>query len=159
MANHEGMCYMRTHRPDVPLLYSSATHFELGGSHILAEGEALTLVSAGYMVHVCKKAAEMLATAGIQVTLIDAYSFPLNAAPILAAADKTRGHILCVEDNYLGGLGGAIAEAASAARGPRVHLMTCTRLPKSAKTTDDILAYCGLSAKHIAERARSLLAP
>jgi transketolase len=159
MANHDGMCYMRTHRPEVPLLYAPQTHFELGGSHILMEGNALTIVSAGYMVHVCKQAAEALAQAGIKCTLIDAYSFPLNAAPILAAAEKTQNRILCVEDNYLGGLGGAVAEAAAAdSRYLRVQMMTCTKIPKSAKTTEDILAYCGLSAKDIAERARSMIA-
>src|SRR6185295_17901988 len=119
-----GMCYMRTHRPDIPLLYPPQTHFELGGSHILMEGNALTVVSAGFMVHVCKQAVEMLAEAGIKCTLIDAYSFPLNAQPILAAAEKTNHRMLCVEDNYLGGLGGAVAEAAAAdSRYARVQTM------------------------------------
>lgn len=160
MANHVGMCYLRTHRPDVPLLYAPETHFELGGSHVLAEGNALTLVSAGYMVHVCKQAVEMLAAAGTKCTLIDAYSFPLNASPVLAAARKAGGHILCVEDNYLGGLAGALAEAAanSDGGGVRVHAMTVTRIPKSAKSTEDILAKAGLSARDIADRAKSIVA-
>ncbi len=32
MANHQGMAYMRTHRPEVPLLYDDDTVFEIGGS-------------------------------------------------------------------------------------------------------------------------------
>lgn len=159
MANHVGMCYLRTHRPDVPLLYAPETHFELGGSHVLTEGNALAIVSAGYMVHVCKQAVEMLAAAGTKCTLIDAYSFPLNASPVLAAARKAGGQILCVEDNYLGGLAGALAEAAanSDGDGVRVHAMTVTRIPKSAKSTEDILARAGLSARHIADRAKSII--
>ena len=157
MANHDGMCYMRTHRPEVPLLYSQNAKFEIGGSNVLAEGDALTLVSAGYMVHECKKAMGLLAKDGIHCSLIDAYSFPLKTDSILAAATKTNGRILCVEDNYIGGLGSAIAEAAAEAGRIRVHSMTCRRLPKSAKTTDDILEYVGLSAQHISEQARGML--
>ena len=44
MAEYEGACYMRTHRPDVPLLYAADTPFELGGFHVLAGGEDLALV-------------------------------------------------------------------------------------------------------------------
>ncbi|HKQ48692.1 MAG TPA: transketolase [Phycisphaerae bacterium] len=157
MAQHVGMCYMRTHRPDVELLYKPDTRFEVGGSHVLAEGDAITLVSAGYMVHVCKKAMAELAAAGIRCTLIDAYSFPLRAEPILAAAKKTGGRMLSVEDNYVGGLGGALAEAAAAHGGIRVWSMTCRKIPKSAKTTDQIMAYAGLSESDITRRAREIL--
>ncbi len=157
MANHQGMCYMRTHRPDVALLYKPDTRFEVGGSHVLAEGDAITLVSAGYMVHVCKQAMEELAAGGVRCTLIDAYSFPLRCAPILAASAKTGSRILSVEDNYVGGLGGALAEAAAAQGGVRVWSMTCRKIPKSAKTTDQIMAYAGLSPVDIANRVRELV--
>lgn len=157
MANHDGMCYMRTHRPDVPIIYSSEARFEIGGSHVLTEGDALTIVSAGYMVHVCREAVRMLEAESIRCTLIDAYSFPLNGKPILSAARQTRGRILCVEDNYLGGLGGAVAEAAAEAGGTRVESMTCRRIPKSARTTDQMMAYLGLSAADVVKRARAAL--
>lgn len=170
MAAHDGMCYMRTHRPDVPLIYEPDAKFEIGGSHILAEGDALTIVTAGYMVHECKRAIEQLAADGVKCTLIDAYSFPLKTDPILAASARTHHRILTVEDNYLGGLGGALAEAAArqccelnaerrthkAQGGVRVESMTCRRIPKSAKTTDDILRYCGLHASDIARQARAI---
>ncbi|HWL93359.1 MAG TPA: transketolase, partial [Phycisphaerae bacterium] len=112
MASHPGMCYMRTHRPDVEILYPAETKFEIGGSHVLNHGEAITIVSSGYMVHVCREAVAQLARAGLTCTLIDAYSFPLRTAPILAEARKTDGRILSVEDNYSGGLAAALAEAA-----------------------------------------------
>src|SRR5262249_37673487 len=56
MANHPGMCYMRTHRPEVAMLYTPETRFEIGGSHTLMQGDAVTIVSSGYMVHLCKEA-------------------------------------------------------------------------------------------------------
>lgn len=157
MANHEGLCYMRTHRPDVGLLYKPDTKFHIGGSHILMEGNALTLVSTGYMVHECKKAAEMLAKEGVKVTLIDAYSLPLDTMPIFTAAAKTSSRILVVEDNYLGGLAGAIAEDAAEQGDIRVAAMNCRVMPKSAKSTEEILTYVGLSSKDLAGRVKSLV--
>lgn len=157
MAEHVGMCFMRTHRPDVQMLYKPDATFAIGGSNVLAEGDAITIVSAGYMLHVCKQAVEMLAADGIRCTLVDAYSFPLDAAPILAAADKTNRRILTAEDNYLGGLGDAIALAAAAKGNYIVNTMTCRKIPKSAISTDDIMAYVGLSAADVAKKAKEAL--
>ena len=156
MANHHGLCYMRTHRPEVALLYKPETKFEIGGSHTLIEGDALTIVSAGYMVHVCKDAVAKLAAGGMRCSLIDAYSFPLKVEPILAAAGKTRGRILVVEDNYDGGLAGAIAEAAARTGAAKVESMTVRRVPKSAKTPEEILAYVGLGVDDIVRKASAL---
>ncbi len=157
MAAHDGMCYMRTHRADVPLLYQPETRFEIGGSHVLETGEAATIVTAGFMVHVCREATRLLAQDGIRCTLIDAYSFPLRSEPILTAARRTGGRVLCVEDNYVGGLGGAVAEAAALHGGIRVESMTCRRLPKSARTPEEMMIAAGLSPADIAGRIRRLI--
>jgi len=160
MAQHMGMCYMRTHRTDVPLLYKPDTKFEIGGSHTLMKGDAITLVSAGYMVHVCKQAAEMFAKEGVACTLIDAYSFPLKCEPILAAGRASGGRILVVEDNYEGGLGAAVATAAAretGANGVRVETMTCRRIPRSSRTAETMMAYLGLAPRDIMTRSKSMI--
>lgn len=157
IANHEGMAYMRTFRPDTALLYKPTDTFEIGGSKVLAEGDALTVVANGYMVHVVKKALEQLAKEGIRCTLIDAYCFPMKAEPILAAARKTGGLVLTVEDNYVGGLWSAVAEAAAEQGEVRVVGMTVRRIPKSG-TPEEVLAYCGLSPDHVAARIKELVA-
>lgn len=153
MAEHEGMCYMRTHRPDVAMVYDANTAFTVGGSHTLREGDALTIVSAGYMVTVCLAAAERLAKDGVKCAVIDAYSFPLDTAPVLASGRSTGGRILVVEDNYAGGLNAEVAEAAAEAGDVRVASMVCRRIPRSARTADNELAYLGLSTDDICRRA------
>ncbi|MCZ6698803.1 MAG: transketolase, partial [Planctomycetota bacterium] len=85
------------------------------------------------------------------------YSFPLNAAPILDKASQSGHGVLCVEDNYGGGLGGAVAEAAAESGGVRVESMTCRRIPKSAKTPEAILSYMGLGPSDIADRAKQFV--
>ncbi len=157
MANLKGMCYMRTHRPDVALLYDKDAAFEIGGANVLREGDAITIVSSGYMVTVALKAAEALAGDGINVTVIDAYSFPMKAEPILSTGAKTGGKILTVEDNYGGALGGAIAEAAAASGACTVQTMTCTRIPKSGNSPEDVLTFVGLSADDIVARVKGIV--
>ncbi len=157
MANIDGMCYMRTHRPDVPLIYDKQARFEIGGSNVLRDGDAITLVSSGYMITVVLKAADALAADGINCTVVDAYSFPMKAEPILAAAAKTGGRILTVEDNYGGGLGGAVAEAAAASGQYTVQIMTCRRIPKSGNSPEDVLSLVGLTAEDIANRVKAAL--
>jgi transketolase len=139
MANHRGMCYMRTHRPDVPLLYDEQTKFAIGGSHRVRDGGDATIVSAGYMVHVALAAAEKLEAAGVQCAVVDAYSFPLDCDPILEAAANAGGVIVAVEDNYGGGVTSALAEAAARAGRVTVHPAICKRIPKSGKSPEDVL--------------------
>jgi len=156
-ANTANLCYVRTHRPDVPLIYGQDARFVPGGSSQLAEGDALTLVSSGYMVTVCVKAVAELARAGIQCNLFDAYCLPLDARSILDAAKKANGGILVVEDNFVGGFYSALAEAAAETGQVRVSGLTCPRIPKSGKTGDIILASLGLGLADIVARVRVLL--
>jgi transketolase len=105
MANIDGFCYMRTHRPDVEFLYEEGETFEVGGYKHLIDGEDLVIVASGYMVHVAKQALAILEeTGGLKASLIDAYSMPLEADEILRIGDDCRGQVLVVEDNYLGGI-------------------------------------------------------
>ncbi|HQA46536.1 MAG TPA: transketolase C-terminal domain-containing protein, partial [Phycisphaerae bacterium] len=82
---------------------------------------------------------------------------PLDTAPILAAAKKTGGVILTVEDNLVGGVGSALAEAAALTGDVRVHMMTVARMPKSGKSAADVLALCGLSTADIVNKAKLLV--
>ncbi len=158
MANAPGLCYLRTHRPTAPFLYPVDEVFELCGCKQLRTGDALTLVSSGYMVHTALAAADLLARRGISVHVFDAYTFPMDASPILAAAAAAGRTILTVEDNYIGGLHGELAEQASAMKdGPRVVGMTATRIPKSAKTAAEVFDYVGVGLDQIAERAVALV--
>lgn len=157
MAQHAGMCYMRTHRPDVAAVYSAETQFEVGGSHVVVEGDAVAVVSAGYMLHVCREVVNRLASRGVRCMLVDAYSLPLSAGPILQAGQQCGHRYLCVEDNFVGGVGSAVAEIVAAAGvGGQVEQMTVNRLPKSARQPDEVLRHVGLGAEAIERRIQAL---
>jgi transketolase len=158
MAEHDGACYMRTYRPDVPLLYDATTRFALGGHQLLAEGHDLLLVASGYMVHEAKKAVAGLKDHGIQATLVDLYSIPFDNDAIVALVQDNQGRVLTLEDNYGGGVGSAVADVLSE-RGIACTLkqMYVRQIPKSGRTPDAVLRYLGLSAEDIVRAAVAML--
>lgn len=156
-ANTPNICYVRTHRPDVAMIYSQDARFVLGGSHQLAEGNAVTIVSSGFMVTYALQAVRELEKSGIKCNLFDAYTLPLDTKPIIEAASKANGVILCVEDNFAGGVNSALSDAAAVDCQVRLHAMNVPRIPKSAKEGDEVLAFLGLSPADIVKRAKALV--
>lgn len=157
MTKLTGMCYMRTYRADTPLIYDAAATFEPGGVNVLSGGSDIALVAAGYMVHVCKSAIELLARQGVRAALVDAYSFPIQAEKLLDALRRSGGRALVVEDNYGAGLGSAVAEIAARSGDLRVDSLICQRIPKSTRTPEDVLDYCGVGVNQIADHALATL--
>ncbi len=156
MANLEGLCYMRTHRPDAPFLYPLDEGFELRGCKQLRTGDRLTMVSCGFMLYTVLEAAEKLAEKGVACSVFDAYTLPLDPAPIFDAARKSGGTILTVEDNYSGGLHAELAEWAAQTGDVRVFGMTARRIPKSALTAGEVFGHVGVGLTHIIDKAVEL---
>ncbi len=158
MAEHDGVCYMRTTRPDVEFIYSAETDFELGGFEVLTEGRDLLIVTAGYMVHECNKVLDALDKAGVDASLIDLYSLPFDVEALLDHPNANGGHILVVEDNYGGAIGSAIADAVTGSGDAfTIEQMHVTRIPKSARDEEGILKMCGLHHTQITKKAAGML--
>ena len=159
MAEHDGACYMRTLRPDVPFLYDETTRFALGGHQVLVKGHDLLLVASGYMVHEATKALAGLKGQGIEATLVDLYSLPFDDDAIVALAQENQGKVLTLEDNYGAGMGSAVAYVLSEHGGAfTLTQMHVRQIPKSGRTPDDVLRYLGLSAEDIVKTAVGMLA-
>jgi transketolase len=157
MTQIDGLCYLRTHRPDAPLLYPPQTQFEPGGFHTLRPGGDLAIVSAGYMTHVSLRAVDALARQSVRAALLDVYSTPVKAAPLAEALARAGGVALVVEDNYGAGLGAEVAEVAAGHGGLRVRRLHVQRVPRSTRSPEEILEYCGVSDAQIADHALALL--
>jgi len=148
-------------RADLPILYRDGERFPFGGHKVVRRVEAgqpaIVLVGTGYLVHSCLSAAETLQQRGLAAAVVDAYALPLDAAPVLALARNAGAPILTVEDNYVGGIGSELAEAAAAAKdAPRLGMLTVRNIPKSGRTAEDVLAYVHLSVAEIVEAAEAL---
>jgi transketolase len=150
MANLDGVCYQRTLRADLKLLYKPEENFPEGGFKVLREGKDVVLVSAGYMVHECLKAADELAKSGKKATVIDAYTLPMTDTSILDIASKNGGQIITVEDNYSGGLDAELAiQIASKGAPIKLKSLYVHHMPKSGREPQDVLDYLQLGQKSI----------
>jgi transketolase len=158
MAEYEGMCYMRTLRADTEFIYSDDVVFNLGGFEVLNEGRDVAILAAGYMVHEANKALELLDKDGISATLIDLYSLPFDEEGVLDAIGSSSGNVITVEDNFGGGIGSAVADALlDSGDAFKLKQMYVKRIPKSARTPEEMLKMCGLTAADIAKTAKAML--
>ena len=162
MADTDGISYLRTLRPATPVLYSPDEEFEIGGSRVLrsSDNDDVALIGAGITVHEALKAADILAEDGVNARVIDLYSIkPLDEETLRAAAEVTEGRLVTAEDHWAeGGLGDAVLAALSETDDPpRLVKLAVREMPKSAKP-EELLAWAGIDAEHIAAAARRLVA-
>jgi len=163
MADLDGISYMRTTRGAYPVLYDAAETFPVGGAKVLrsADDDQVALIGAGVTLHECLAAADLLAGEGISARVIDLYSVkPVDTATLTAAAAATRGRLVVAEDHHPeGGLGSAVADALTGTGRTDLAIarLAVRQMPGSG-TTRELLDASGISASHIADAARRLLA-
>jgi transketolase len=158
MAEYEGVCYMRTLRPDTEFLYGEDHVFNLGGFEVLNKGKDIVLIAAGYMVHEANKAIEALDKAGISASLVDLYSLPFERDALMDVVGENNFNVITIEDNFGASIGSAVADALSETGDAyKLRQLHVARIPKSAKTPDEMLKMCGLSADDIKKAAMQML--
>ena len=110
-AKYIGPVYIRMGRLEVPLLFGEEYSFEIGKANVLKEGTDVAIMANGVMVAMALEAAELLATEGISVSVVNVASVkPLDEETIVRVAKQTKAVVTAEEHNIIGGLGGAIAE-------------------------------------------------
>ena len=161
MADLPGISYLRTTREKMPVLYSAAETFPIGGSKTLRSSDAdqVTIIAAGITLHESIRACDRLQSEGIRVRLIDAYSVkPIDTAVLHQAALAT-GRLLVVEDHWWeGGLGDAVLNAfvGVGEKAPTLVKLAVRNLPTSG-TPAELLGAAGIDAEHIAQAVRQSL--
>ncbi|MBI5705874.1 MAG: alpha-ketoacid dehydrogenase subunit beta [Armatimonadetes bacterium] len=86
------------------------TLLEFGKANVVRVGKDITLVAYSRMVHTCLKAAETLASDGIDAEVVDVRSLlPLDTERIFASVRKTHRAVVVYEDWKSGGFGAEIA--------------------------------------------------
>lgn len=165
-ANTEGICFIRTSRPETAVLYSTDEKFEVGVAKVVrqSDNDCATVIGAGITLHEALAAADMLKSEGKNIRVIDPFTIkPLDAKTIVECAKATQRHIITVEDHYKeGGLGEAVLAAIHDCRDDDAAGIVVTRLavsgvPRSGKS-QELLDIFGISAKHIAAAVRNILA-
>jgi transketolase len=105
--------YLRLTRPDIPIVTTEKTPFEIGKAQVFwqAEEPKATIIACGEMVYYSLLAAKELAEENIEVEVINLSTIkPLDRKTILESVKKS-GKVVAVEGHQIaGGMGSAVAE-------------------------------------------------
>ena len=155
----DGPTYLRTGRPEVPLLYEGSLDFKIGRANRLRDGKDLTLIACGLMVAAALEAADTLSQEGIEARVLDMHTLkPLDVEAIEKAARQT-GAIVTAEEHVLrGGLGAAVAQVVGERHPvPMGYVGIKNEYAESGKPQELLTKY-GLMPSDIVRTARRTLA-
>jgi transketolase len=109
-----GPFYMRLARPSSEVLYADqADAFALGRGNVLSDGSDATIIACGLMVGMAMEAAKMLKEKGVSCRVVDMFCIkPVDRDLVAKCARETGAIVTAEEHNIIGGLGGAVSEAA-----------------------------------------------
>lgn len=119
-----GPVYMRFTRDPIPFVYNEDEEFEIGKAKQIKEGNDISIIASGSVLHMAVEAAEKLEAEGVSVRLLDMHTIkPLDNEAVKKALEETEA-ILTVEDhNIYNGLGSAVCEIAAELGKGRVKRM------------------------------------
>lgn len=151
-ANTQGICFIRTSRPNTAVIYANDEPFAIGKAKVIKKSasDVAVVISAGVTLYEALKAAETLEQQGINIRIIDLFTIkPLDVSTIRTQAQECGGRIVTVEDHYPeGGIGDAVASAVSDCRNIIVSRLAVNGMPRSGPSSG-LLDMFGISAKHI----------
>ncbi len=155
-----GPVYLRTSREPMNIVTAPGQKVEIGKAQKLREGRDLCIVSTGIMTPLAVEAAEALAAAGIQASILNLHTIkPLDMNSICQCALECGGRVLVAEEaNRCGGVGEAVAYGLLGKVPVKLaHVAVDDRFGQSGLTGELLEAY-GITAANIAAQAKSLLA-
>ena len=154
----QGPVYMRFTRDPHPTIFPQDYRFEIGRGVVAREGDDVTIISTGVQTVRAIEAADMLIADNVSAHVLHLPTIkPLDVEAVVAAAAKT-GAVLTAEDHTIvGGLGGAVAEVLGEHRPTRMRRIGVNDCFGESAPNEDLLNKHGLTPRHMAAAARSLL--
>lgn len=159
MFDHHGPVYLRTGRPDAPLVYPDGCDFQIGKANQLREGDAVTLIACGLMTAAALEAAHLLSQQGIEARVLDMHTIkPLDEEAVVRAARET-GAIVTAEEHLLaGGLGATVAHVVAEHYPVPMRFVGVRDRYAESGTGDELLVKYGLTATDIVRATEAVLA-
>jgi transketolase len=112
LVEQSGPAYLRLGKAGEPAVHNSdAVDFRLGKAITVRNGDDLTFIASGTMLHCAVQAADRLSQDRIRARVLSMHTVkPLDTEAVLAAVRETAAILTLEEHSVLGGLGSAVAE-------------------------------------------------
>jgi transketolase len=159
VAEHDGPVYMRISRANVYDVFEESHQPQIGKGVTVRNGSDVTLISTGYMLGRCLKAADLLAQEGISVRVLSLHTIkPLDANLIIQAAEETRVLVTAEDHSVIGGLGSAVAEVLAACRPSPIEFVgVADNFAETGPDTETLMDACGLSVQNLTASVKRAL--
>jgi transketolase len=156
--DHDGPAYLRTGRPNAPIIYKDGVTWELGKATQLRDGNDITLVGNGLLVAACLEAAAALEKEGVSARVLDIHTIkPLDSEALVRAAKET-GRVLVAEEHLAhGGLGSAVAAVLAESHPVPMRFVNLGDAFAESGTPWQLLEKYGLTYQNVLRTARELL--
>lgn len=157
----KGPAYIRLNRTKTPIIteeYYNNNDFKLGNIVKLVDGDDLTIISTGTMVHRVLDAADILKKEGISTDVLNIHTIkPIDKKEIIKTAKKTGKIITVEEHSILGGLGSAVSEILGEEYPVPIKRIGMKDKFGESGSYEQLLEKYGLSVENIAKSARELI--
>jgi transketolase len=158
-AAYQGPVFLRLSRVGVPDLLPTGHKFELGKANLLRDGDAVTLIANGTLTHRMMKAADILASQGIEARVLNMATVrPIDVEAIVKAAADTGAILTAEEHSVYGGLGSAIAEVVVAEAPVPMKILGVPGIFAPTGSAEFLLDEFGMAPAAVAEAAIALIA-
>merc|ERR1712223_1982781 len=158
-ANQRGICFVRVSRPATAVIYENNERFDIGKAKVVrkSDSDKVLVVAAGVTLYEALKAADVLASKGVNIRVIDPFTIkPIDIAAIRENAAACGGRILTVEDHYPeGGIGDAVLDAVADLRNVILKKLAVNAVPRSGPPME-LLEMSGISANCIVKAVNEL---
>lgn len=160
-ANTVGVCFIRTSRPNTPIIYSNEEVFAPGQHKVVksSNSDKVLLIGAGVtLFEALDAAAELQQKYNVNARVVDLFTVkPLNKQFLITQARQCGGKVVTVEDHYPeGGIGEAVSSAVSDEANIFVKSLSVQHVPRSGPPKV-LLDLFGISSKSIVKTVLSLV--
>lgn len=148
--------YTRTARNKTPVLYDGRENeIEIGKGIVNRQGSDVAIIACGVLISEALKAAEQLASEGIEATVVDMHTIkPLDSSLIDNLVAQTSAIVTAEDHSVIGGLGGAVAEYLAKNKPCVLEMVGVQDRFGESGQADEMLEMLGLNSKYIAEAAK-----
>jgi transketolase len=155
---HQGPCYVRLGRPNLPVVLGNDYKFEIGKAVTMKTGSDATIIAIGIMVAHALDAAAILAEENIDCRVLNMSTIkPIDREAVLRAAEETGAIITAEEHMEHGGLGSIVAQILGEDRPTPIEFIAVRDTYAESGKPSELLERYGLTAEDIVKAVRKAI--